>query len=156
MRAKGLAAWFGLLVVASFGSRACVRGDADARCRFDGVRIEPIHRVDRVRLSDGKAIASFCSIACALEWGERAPEASVPGFWQVRDEVSGRPLDARLAAFVLSRVVTVVARGERIHVFASETEAQDHAAEFGGARIADPFDARAPSGAAATPAAERR
>jgi hypothetical protein len=122
-----------VLLIFSWLSRELVRGSHPDRCSFDGVSIDRVHRVDL--MEDGMVRASFCSVACALAW----PKLPASRYWQVRDEMSGEPIDASRACFVLSRVVTVATRGERIHVFRQWTDAMNHCAQFGGARIADPF-----------------
>jgi hypothetical protein len=45
-------------------------------------------------------------------------------------------LDATIACFVQSGVVTVPARNDRVHVFEHWSDAMEHVAEHGGARIA--------------------
>jgi hypothetical protein len=133
MSAKATLLWFGALTLFAVVSRAQVRGASGDRCSFDGATIEPIHRVDLMQ--DGTTCASFCSIACARAWPAPPPRSS----WQLRDEVSGRPVDASRACFVESRIVTVAARHERIHVFLDPSDAMNHCVQFGGARIQDPL-----------------
>jgi hypothetical protein len=129
--------WFAALTAGSIASRQHVRGAAAGCCSFDGAPIAAVHRVD---LMEGETVrASFCSFACARSFRERPADA----WWQVRDEISGEPLDARRAFFVQSRVVSVPAAHERIHVFRDVTEALNHCAQFGGARIANPLAAPA-------------
>jgi hypothetical protein len=133
MSSKALLVWFCALSLFAVLSRGQVRGARPDRCSLDGTAIEPIHRVDLMQ--GGDPVASFCSLACALAW----PAVPAGSWWQLRDEVSGRPIDASRAWFVESRVVTVATRRERIHVFLEPTEAMNHCVQFGGARIADPF-----------------
>jgi hypothetical protein len=125
--------WFATLMIFAVVSRAQVRGGCPDRCSYDGAVIEPIHRVDL--MEETRVSASFCSLACALAWPSHPPRT----WWRLRDEITGRPIDAQRATFVASRVVTVPARSERIHVFEDPTAAMSHCVQFGGARIADPF-----------------
>jgi hypothetical protein len=133
MSSKAAHVWFGALLTVAAVSRERVRGGRADRCSFDGAAIESIHRVDL--MEDDTPRASFCSVACALEW----PAAPRRSWWRLRDEVTGLPIDAKRATFVESRVVSVPARHERIHVFQDPTLAMNHCVQFGGARIADPF-----------------
>ena len=137
MSHRAILLWFAALTIFALVSRAQVRGGGPDRCSFDGAVIEPIHRVDL--MEETTPTASFCSIACALAWPAHPATAPHPAWWRVRDEVTGLPLDASRATFVASRIVTVPARSERIHVFADPTAAMGHCVQFGGARIADPF-----------------
>jgi len=133
MSQKAVVVWFSALLIFAVVSREQVRGARADRCSLDGAAIEPIHRVDL--MEDDAARASFCSIACALAWPTLPPHA----WWRLRDEVTGRAIDAKSATFVASRVESVPARHERIHVFEDPTQAMSHCVQFGGARIADPF-----------------
>lgn len=133
MSSKPTLVWFAALTIFALVSRAQARSSGPDRCSFDGARIDPIHRVDL--MEESSPSASFCSLACALAW----PAHPRRSWWRVRDEVTGRPIDATLATFVESRVVAVPARAERIHVFADPTAAMSHCVQFGGARIADPL-----------------
>ena len=125
--------WFGVVALVAAGSRWRAQADRGARCALDGNRIEPVYRVDLVRR--GVVLHSFCSLTCARQWPDVAPDA----YWQVRDEASGRPLDAGRAHFVESGVESVPARHERTHVFADWAEAQHHLARYGGRFVADPL-----------------
>jgi len=128
-----LVLWFTAVLVISLVSRWRIF-DADAeRCALDGQRIVPIYRVD---LMDGnERRARFCSIGCASDW----PATSQESVWHVRDEVTGKTLDATKACFVLSDIVTIPARQERRHIFSSWADAHAHLAEFNGERISNPF-----------------
>jgi hypothetical protein len=130
--------WFAALLALALPSRIGVRVAATERCALDGAAIEPIRRVDLMQ--ELAVRASFCSIACAREW----PERPAGSFWQVRDEISGRPIDAERATFVLSRVVSVPARGERLHVFRNVADATAHCEQFGGTVVVDPLAALPP------------
>jgi len=134
--AKFLVPWTILIATLSVHGRWS-SGVSDDRCAMDGNRIDPVHRVDQAL--DGEVRASFCSLACAAEWPERPRGA----YWQVRDEVGGSVLDSTRAHFVLSRVVAVPARAERIHCFAHWADAQAHVERHGGQAIPDPLAAPA-------------
>lgn len=144
MTFRRLALWFGLVAALAAYSRAEVGAQRKLRCSLDGNRIQSTYQVDLV--SGGKVLESFCSIACAHQWPDIPPTAH----WQVRDEVTGRVLDAARAHFIRSRVVTVPARRERTHVFAHWADAELHAQTHGGNQVPNPFAAQDGS---ATPAA---
>src|SRR5262249_35426971 len=142
---KGLLGGFAAILLLSIASRVHVRDATAGRCRLDGAPIEPIRIVEL--MDRGEVLASFCSFGCARAW----PSPPRTAYWRVRDEVSGAPLDAERAFFVQSRVPSVAARGERIHVFRDATEAMTHCAQFGGARIPNPLARPAPAVPAAQP-----
>jgi len=128
-----IAAWFAALLALSLFSRAQIHARRSARCSLDGQRIEPIYEVDLVE--DREVVARFCCIACAVEWPAVTPQA----WWRVRDEITGEPLDARVASFVDSSVVAVASRRCRTHAFKNWSDAMNHAATYGGERVADPL-----------------
>ncbi len=138
MNSKFLAIWFSVLVALSVASRWSIDRDRSARCSLDGVRIEPIYRVDLA--VDEKITASFCCVKCAAEW----PNVPSRAVWRVRDEVSGKVMDATKACFVISQVVTVSSRQARTHVFEKWTDAMNHTTQFGGSRIDNPLRNRQP------------
>ncbi len=133
MSRRALLAWFALVLALGVFSRWYVQERRPTRCSLDGGRIEPIYRVDLV--VDGSVRESFCGVRCATEW----PRVPAGAAWHVRDEVSGRTIDAGKASFVESSVVTVAARQDRTHVFEHWPEASEHAAEYGGNLLANPF-----------------
>lgn len=99
------------------------RGSRKERCALDGVRIEPIFRV-RIFDPHGQA-DQFCCVACAELWLQRQTERHVAIY--VTDEVTGSELDAPLAYFVRSSVITTPHTGNRIHVFWHRSDAEQHA-----------------------------
>ncbi|MEX2120291.1 MAG: hypothetical protein WD847_11910 [Pirellulales bacterium] len=105
-----------------------VRQGGRERCALDGARIEPIYAVS-IRDGQGRT-DQFCCIRCAQYWLDRQvlPAARI----EVTDEVTGRRIDAALAHFVRSRVVTTPATGNRIHAFATAADAQRHRTEHRG------------------------
>lgn len=109
---------------------------AAERCARDGVPLEGALRL-RVETTDGRGVP-FCSVRCAQAWIDAQPERTVARVL-VRDEPSGTEIDASHAVFVRSTVVASRATGERIHAFASEKDAEAHAAAFGG-RLLDGED----------------
>ena len=136
MTRRRLLVWFAVVLALSAVSRwRVLRANVD-RCSLDGNRIVPVHRVDL--MLDGRVLESFCCVTCALEW-PRVPEGAA---WQVHDEVTGEPLDARRARFVVSRVVTVPSRQDRIHAFRDGNDALDHIAQYDGAKLPNPFAPR--------------
>ena len=72
----------------------------------------------------------FCSVYCASQWWQRSRRDVREII--VRDEVTGKPFDASLATFVESDVVTYMAHGDRVHVFADPEQAKRHAEQYRG------------------------
>jgi hypothetical protein len=132
-RSWWLAAWFAALLALALFSRAQIHARSAARCSLDGQRIEPIYSVELVR--DSAVLARFCCISCAKEW----PDVPPGSWWRVRDEITGESLDADVASFVDSSVVTVASRRCRTHAFKNWSDAMNHAATYGGERVADPL-----------------
>ncbi|MGA2033941.1 MAG: hypothetical protein ABSG68_16965 [Thermoguttaceae bacterium] len=104
---------------------------------MDGQDLSPALRVD-LKLADGASHA-FCTIVCAQEWLASQPHA-VAKEATVRDAITGEPLDAYVAFFVRSKLVTNRATGNNIHAFRFRTDAMEHIRQFGGQLIADPFE----------------
>ncbi len=100
MSRRALALWFAFVIGLGLYSRSYVSDRGGGHCRLDGTAIIPIYRVDL--LLDGVELASFCCVRCAREW----PTVPAGASWHVRDEVTGRVLDARAASFVNSSIVT--------------------------------------------------
>lgn len=142
--------WFTAVLVLSLSSRHALRSANQDRCSLDGSRLVPIYRVDQ--MLDGAPVASFCCVTCAAEW----PESPAGAYWRVRDEVTGQPLDAAVACFVQSTVITVPARQDRVHVFRSWVDALEHLEEFGGSRLTDPFKLAPSDEPAPSPAGDSR
>lgn len=105
-------------------------------CEMDGQELSSNLRVD-LTMSDGGSHA-FCSIECARRWLARQPEPSAKEA-VVRDALTGEPLDAYVAFFVQSPVVTNRANGNNIHAFRYRIDAAEHIRRFHGEEIADPF-----------------
>lgn len=135
MTGKRLAAWFAFVCVLASFSRWEVRYAWASRCSLDGNRIKPIYQVDLVL--EGGTIRSFCCVRCASDW----PEVPVGSYWQVRDEVTGKVIDATRARFVESNVVTVPSRQDTTHVFKVWADAKAHIEQYEGDWIANPFGA---------------
>lgn len=132
-RGSGLAVWFGLVIALGLYSRWQVQAGRGGRCSLDGNRIMPTYQVDL--MAGGQMIESFCCVECAKEW----PEVPAGAYWQVRDEVTGEPVDAAKVCFVVSEVVTVPSRGSRTHVFKNWVDALAHTAQDGGQRTMNPL-----------------
>ncbi len=105
-------------------------------CEMDGQALSPALRVD-LRTADGAA-HEFCTIECARRWLAENSSAALKEA-TVRDALSGEPLDAYVAFFVESPIVTNPANGNNIHAFRFRTEAMEHIRRFGGQLIEDPF-----------------
>jgi hypothetical protein len=106
------------------------------RCEMDGQPLSPALRMD-LKMPGG-AWHAFCTIECARRWLARQPRA-VPDEAVVRDALTGEPLDAYVAFFVRSEVVTSRSNGNNIHAFRFRTDAMEHLHRFGGEEIDDPF-----------------
>ncbi len=130
-----LTLWFAFILGLSLFSRWQAIDSHRARCRLDGIRIDPIYRVDL--LVDNRVQASFCCVKCAAAW----PEIPRGAHWQVRDEVSGEVLDASAAYFVEGPPLTVPSRQESIHTFRRLWNALDHIGRHGGNLVSSPFSA---------------
>jgi hypothetical protein len=128
-----LALWFAALLVLSLLSRWRLEARRSERCSLDGGRIVPIYQVDLV-LAD-QVLERFCCLRCAGDW----PEVPAGAYWRVRDEVTGRELDASVASFVDSPLVTVAARQCRLHAFERWADASSHVAAYGGERVPNPL-----------------
>jgi hypothetical protein len=112
-------------------------GSSEA-CEMDGQAISPSLRVD-LTMADGNSHA-FCTIACAQRWlAGRANTAVKEAL--VRDAISGEPIDAYVAFFVRSELVTNRANGNAVHAFRFRADAMEHVRQFGGQLIEDPFEA---------------
>jgi hypothetical protein len=138
MRCGGwLGIWFAAVVaLALYGRATSSHAGSLGRCSLDGQTLAPIHQVYQVDLMrEGRPVASFCCVACARDW----PEVRAGDWWQVRDELTGGPLDAACACFVESRIVSNAARGCRLHAFRDWTVAAGHADEFQGKRVDNPL-----------------
>lgn len=105
-------------------------------CHYDGEKIMAIYEVD-IKQKDGD-ILRFCSVYCAREWFERnnTKVASVT----VTDELTGEKLDAAIAFFVESEVISVATTRNRIHVFKEEHHSQTHAKQYNGRIVNNPFN----------------
>jgi hypothetical protein len=104
------------------------RRTLEARCGFDGLRIEPLYRV-RIVERTGES-HDFCSVRCGLLWLARQPTA--PAAVYVTDEASGTEVDGRMAHFVRSTVVTHPVTRNRIHAFRELGAAEEHARAYRG------------------------
>jgi len=135
---KDLAAGAALVVCCwtlALASALLARRSGVPLCAQDSVPLKPEYQVD-VALQDGRTV-SLCNVTCALlylkEAGRRAARVIV------RDETTGAPLDPASAFFVESDVFTHRESSNRVHVFASRADAQEHAREYGGRFVPDPF-----------------
>lgn len=106
------------------------------RCDYDGTRIIPVYGID-IMLKDGENM-NFCSVHCAWEWSRK--NRSRIDSVMVTDEITGERLDASLAYYVESDVVTVRAVQNRTHVFKEKTDALAHAGQHNGNMIDNPFN----------------
>jgi len=110
-----------------------VRRIPQSRCALDGAEIEPSYRV-RIDDAEGRTHL-FCCIRCCEMW--LAQQAALPRRIWVTDESSGEEIDARLAVFVRSVVVTSPTTGDRIHAFKDRLQAERHAKSCWGAVLSD-------------------
>jgi hypothetical protein len=120
-------------LIAAFG--AILKKHTGIRCDFDGTRIQPIYEV-KFTFEDNTT-EQFCSVVCALLHLKN--EKKKLKYITVVDEVSGNKIDASLAFFVESDVLTIPHVKNNIHVFAKKEGAQRHATQFNGKFIPNPF-----------------
>ncbi|MBI4686865.1 MAG: hypothetical protein HY756_03670 [Nitrospirae bacterium] len=104
-------------------------------CSYDGTRIEPIYEVD-IKQKDGRLLR-FCSVYCAKGWFKEKP-GEVDSVI-VTDEITGEKIDAAIAFFVESEVVAIEATQNRIHAFKNKEYAVNHARQYKGKIIDNPF-----------------
>jgi hypothetical protein len=131
-----------VLAVLPVVRRLAVAPASHEHCCFDGLPIDPRHRVRIATADDSDNSLSFCSIGCAEGW-VRASGAS-PRAVYVTDEPTGSEIDIRQATIVQSRVVVHAGTGDRRHVFRRTTDAASHAAQHQGRILAGkrrPFSA---------------
>ena len=133
---KWSAIYLTLMALVALGASLWSSYGPGERCEMDGQALPPALRVD-LQTADGAAHA-FCSIECARRW---LAENSSPALKEatVRDALTGEPLDAFVAFFVESPIVTNRANGNDTHAFRFRTDAMEHLRRFGGQLIADPF-----------------
>ena len=106
------------------------------RCALDAIKIEPIYQVD-VTPTEGKTL-KFCCIECSKKF--LAANRGKVNAVTVTDEVTGKRIDASIAWFVESSIVTNQSTGNKIHAFAEKTDAEKHAKDFSGVIIENPFN----------------
>jgi hypothetical protein len=133
MTTKNLSLWFALVLLLALYSRWHTDRTRDQRCALDGNRIQTWARVDL--MAGDKVLKSFCCVTCAGQW----PDVPENAYWQVHDEITGKPLDATRAWFVRSAKVTVAARACRIHVFREWPDSVAHARQYDGRIIPNPL-----------------
>lgn len=144
MSARFLLVWFTVVLSASFGSRAGLRGLTGARCALDGRVIEPAERVELQGAPSSPSTAalgsrSFCGVECALSFAAREPSAA-PRRFVVRDARDGSALDSRAATFVREgRRPGAVGGRERWRAFRDALSASLYAQSAGGLCTPDPF-----------------
>jgi hypothetical protein len=108
------------------GNRLRPRGEH--YCSLDGVRLVPLYQV-RVVDAHGQ-VHNFCCVRCAEFW--LSEQKVKPQAVFVTDESSGRLIDAAAACYVRSQVVTTPTTGNRVHVFQTRGDAENHAGQYGG------------------------
>ena len=106
------------------------------KCALDAIKIEPIYQVD-VTPTEGKTL-KFCCIECSKKF--LAANRGKVNAVTVTDEVTGKRIDASIAFFVESSIVTNQSTGNRVHVFAEKADAEKHAKDFSGVIIENPFN----------------
>jgi hypothetical protein len=124
-------------ILALLSSLVATRPAGEAVCALDSVSLKPEFQVD-VTFRDGSK-QSFCNAACTLSYlreGRRAVRSIT-----VRDENSGEPLDAKEAFYAKSEVFTHRESSNKIHIFAALDDAKEHAEQYGGRMIPNPFSA---------------
>jgi hypothetical protein len=112
--------------------------DEASRCAWDGLPVQPLYRVRVVDATDTSR--EFCCVRCAAAWLTEHGEAHTV---YVTDEAGGSEIDARAAYFVQSAVPTNPITRNSIHAFRERSDAQEHAAAYGGRLLTadeQPFD----------------
>jgi hypothetical protein len=109
------------------------RHSSSSDCALDGVKIDPVYRVEIIDAQGTKR--AFCCIGCAAIW--LSHETAKPQAIIVTDETSRQCLSANDAHYVRSSVVTTPTTGNRIHAFRNLADAEKHAAACGGSLLAD-------------------
>ena len=108
-----------------------IRGDAEERCAWDGLAVEPVYRV---RIVEEPGITyTFCCLQCAERWLDRRNVKPLDII--VTDETSGTELKAPVANYVRSTVATNTITGNRLHVFRTAEDAMKHAEAANGRRL---------------------
>lgn len=108
----------------------------EERCALDGTKVNPLYGVETY-LEDGTYLR-FASIESALKWLKAGKKDNIC-YFTVADEVTGQRLDAGLAHFVVSDVITVPEVGNRIHAFMNRQDALRHIEQFNGRLMENPF-----------------
>jgi len=122
-KASWITALVGVAVAAALPLLAhWLRRNSRGGCDLDGLPIDPTYQVEVVG-HDGRRHL-FCCVKCAALWIERQPDR--PLAVTVTDEWTGRPVDARNAAYVRSLIATNPVTGNRIHVFADAESAKKY------------------------------
>jgi hypothetical protein len=134
------------LVVAAPLAGRWLRRDDSARCAWDGLPVQALYRVRIMDAANGPR--EFCCVRCAAAWLTHHGGAHAV---YVTDEAGGGEIDARAAYFVQSPVPTNPITRNSIHAFRERSDAEAHAAAFGGRLLTadeQPFD---PGGTAQPP-----
>lgn len=143
-----ISGWLSVLLLAllPLARRWTLDTGGPPRCSFDGLAIDPRHRV-RIELNDDRQSAhGFCSLGCAEGWV--GASRSTPAAIYVTDEPTGDEIDLCHATVVQSRIVVHAGTGDRRHVFRHAKDAAVHAAQFQGRILTGerrPFAALAPA-----------
>jgi hypothetical protein len=117
------------------------RSSAERTCAHDGEVINPLYRVRIV--DDHGRDNVFCCIHCAQSWLQHQ-STPLRAIW-VTDETSGEEIEAASASFVRSAVLTNPSTLNRIHVFRSPSDAEEHARACNG-RLLDATETPFPDG----------
>lgn len=125
-----------LIIAVASGSAIYKKSQRFEKCDFDGVHIKPIYRVDAIlKNNDAKR---FDSIYCAYMWlsENKEPISHV----MVRDEVTGEKIDASIAYYVDSEIITNNVNNNRVHAFLKLEDAERHAKSYKGRIVKNPFE----------------
>ena len=98
------------------------------RCALDGLKVEPLYQVRVVEAAGESRL--FCCVRCADRW--LATVDARPAAVYVTDEATGDEIDAAMAWFVKSAVVTNPVTRNRVHAFRDRADAEAHARDFHG------------------------
>jgi len=126
-----------LIIVASISTLFVIfqRRSSSMGCFLDGSRIDPLYAVTVI--GKDKMSCNFACILSAQIWLMENCER-ISSVW-VTDEMTGKKIKAEFAYYVESDIVTTPHTGNRIHVFALRTAAENHARMFSGKMLKNPL-----------------
>ncbi len=125
-----------LMIAIALGSAIYKKSQRVVKCDLDGVTIKPIYQVDVILKKE--VAKKFDSIYCAYMWlsENKEPISHI----MVRDEVTGEKIDASIAYYVESEIITNNVNNNKVHAFLKSEDAEKHAKAYNGRLIKNPFE----------------